>query len=289
MDPTSSIPAALAILVALITCFILVDKFGPPDEQGRFLAIDGLRGYLAFCVFLHHSIIWYFYLKTDKWVVPPSNLYTHFGQTSVAFFFMITGFLFYSKILDGKKREIDWLRIYVSRFLRLTPLYFIAVSALLLIVFALSGAEFHESVGVLALEIIRWMSFTIFGVPDINGIERTKIILAGVTWSLPYEWFFYLLLPGFAFINRVRVGWVYLVVSVAAVILIFFKGTSPYHWLSFSGGVTAAYLVRHDFICEILRKRISSFAAILLIALPIYLYPTAYGLIRVSALEHHNG
>lgn len=60
MDPTSPIPAALAILAALIVCLVLVKKFGPPDEQGRFLAIDGLRGYLAFCVFLHHSMIWYF-------------------------------------------------------------------------------------------------------------------------------------------------------------------------------------------------------------------------------------
>lgn len=285
MEPTNPLPAALATFIALIVCLLLVKKFGPPDEQGRFLAIDGLRGYLAFCVFLHHSIIWYFYLKTDLWEVPPSNLYTHFGQTGVAFFFMITGFLFFSKILDGKTKEIDWLRLYVSRFLRLMPLYFMAMSMLFLIIFALAGFEFREPIKSLALEAMRWMSFTILGAPDVNGVEKTWLILAGVTWSLPYEWFFYLLLPAFALINRVRVGWIYVTVSLGALILILIKGTSPYHWLSFVGGISAAYLVRSDYICEMLRKRIASLFAILLVTLTIALYPTTYGLLQIFMLS----
>lgn len=285
MEPTNPLPAALATFLALIVCLFLVKKFGPPDEQGRFLAIDGLRGYLAFCVFLHHSIIWYFYLKTDRWEVPPSNLYTHFGQTGVAFFFMITGFLFFSKIIDGKTKEIDWLRLYVSRFLRLMPLYFMAMSILLIIVFALAEFELRDPIKSLSLEVIRWMSFTILGAPDINGIEKTWLILAGVTWSLPYEWFFYLLLPAFALVNRVRVGWIYVTFSIGALILILTKGTSPYHWLSFAGGISAAYVVRSDYICGILRKRIASFLAILLVTLTVALYPTAYGLVQISMLS----
>ena len=105
MDPTSAFPALLLLLMAIFSSMALVVLFGPPKEQGRFLAIDGLRGYLAFFVFLHHAMIWFFYLKTNKWEVPPSNLYTHFGQAGVAFFFMITGFLFFLKSLMEKKER----------------------------------------------------------------------------------------------------------------------------------------------------------------------------------------
>ena len=217
--------------------------------------------------------------------MPPSNLYTHFGQTGVAFFFMITGFLFASKILSGKNKEIDWLRLYVSRILRLMPLYCIAMIAMFLIVFILSDAKLNEPVRVLILEVIRWMSFTVLGGPDINGVDRTSIIMAGVTWSLPYEWCFYLLLPGFALINRVRVGWGCLVISVMTVILIVIKGTLLYHWLSFVGGISAAYLVRSEYVCNILSNRMSSFVAILLVAVTVVVYPSAYGWAQISMLS----
>lgn len=72
-------------------------------EKGRNDSIDGLRGYLAFFVFLHHSLVWYFYIKTGSWNVLDSHFYNHLGQTSVVFFFMITGFLFYAKLLNKDK------------------------------------------------------------------------------------------------------------------------------------------------------------------------------------------
>lgn len=107
MDPVSPLPALACLLVAMATAFFLVKQFGSPPSLGRYASIDGLRGYLAFFVFLHHSCIWYFFLRTGQWQAPPSNLYNHFGQSSVALFFMITGFLFFSKLIDGRTRSID--------------------------------------------------------------------------------------------------------------------------------------------------------------------------------------
>lgn len=285
LDPTSPAPALFAILMALFSCFVLIRKFGPPEEQGRYLAIDGLRGYLAFCVFLHHSMIWFFFLRTNQWAVPPSNLYTHFGQTGVAFFFMITGFLFFSKILDGRSKEIDWLRLYVSRFLRLMPLYAVAVGALFLIVFFLSDAMLHEPAGVLASEILRWMTFTVRGGPDINGVERTSLIVAGVIWSLPYEWCFYMLLPIFALINQVRVGRIYIVVSSLILIFIFKNHTYIYHWLSFVGGIAAAYVVRIAYLRQLLHKTVFSMAAILLILATVAFFPSTYDWAPIAMLS----
>lgn len=100
MDPVSPYPAIAALFLGLACAWCIARRAGGPPEQGRFASIDGLRGYLAFFVFLHHSAIWYFCLRTGQWKVPPSNLYTHFGQSSVAMFFMITGFLFSLKLID---------------------------------------------------------------------------------------------------------------------------------------------------------------------------------------------
>lgn len=229
-------------------------------------------------------MIWFFYLKTNQWAVPPSNLYTHFGQTGVAFFFMITGFLFFSKILDGKNKEIDWLRLYVSRFLRLTPLYAVAMGALFLIIFFLSDAKLNEPVKVVTSEVLRWITFTVRGDPDINGIERTSLIVAGVTWSLPYEWYFYLLLPIFALINGVRVGRGY-VVSAVVLIFIFKKHTYIYHWLSFVGGILAAYLVRVDYLRYLLGKTVFSIAVILLVSATIVFFPSTYDWAPIALLS----
>ena len=123
MSPVSPLPALACLLVAMATAYLLGKKFGVPSSLGRFNSIDGLRGYLAFFVFLHHASIWYFYLQTGKWALPPSNLYTQFGHSSVFLFFMITGFLFFSKLIDGRTQTIDWGKLFVSRLLRLAPLY----------------------------------------------------------------------------------------------------------------------------------------------------------------------
>lgn len=109
--------------VAILTAHFLPKNKLPKISPQRFNSIDGLRGHLAFFVFLHHSCIWYFYLHDGYWRVPESRLFTHFGQTSVALFFMITSFLFFTKLLNSNEKGIDWNRLFISRFLRLVPLY----------------------------------------------------------------------------------------------------------------------------------------------------------------------
>lgn len=91
-------------------------------------SLDGLRGLLATFVFFHHSMIWYFYIQDGVWQSPPSSLFYYFGSGSVIMFFMITAFLFFSKITsNAHSKEFDWLRLYVSRFLRIAPLYLFAI------------------------------------------------------------------------------------------------------------------------------------------------------------------
>ena len=74
-------------------------------EIGRHTAIDGLRGLLGIAVFVHHTVITWFFLHGDGWRLPPSRFIVHFGQSSVALFFMITAFLFWGRVLDREARS----------------------------------------------------------------------------------------------------------------------------------------------------------------------------------------
>lgn len=275
MNPVNPFPAVAALAAAVATAHVMTKRFGGPTAQGRFASIDGLRGFLAFFVFLHHSCIWYFYLRSGRWEVPPSNLYTHFGQSSVALFFMITGFLFFSKLIEGRSREIDWVRLYVSRFLRLVPLYLLTVLLLLLLVCILSDGAVNESIPRLIVGTLRWLSFTAFGAPDLNGIEHTFIIVAGVTWSLPYEWAFYFSLPLLALAIGVRPNPAY--VAVGLLTFAFAARNPSFHYLSFMGGIAAAFLVRFDLIRRLAVNRLSSFIAASCLIATVITFPSAYG------------
>jgi len=276
MDPISPLPAIVALVMAFATSFLLVKKFGAPPLQGRFASIDGLRGYLAFFVFLHHSCIWYFYLRTGQWQVPPSNLYTHFGQTSVALFFMITGFLFFSKLIEGKTKRIDWGKLFVSRILRLVPLYFFLMFSLFLIVAYLSNGILNEPFQKLLIKMVRWFGFTILGGPNLNGIEYTGLIIAGVAWSLPYEWFFYLSLPLLALMIGVVAPLPFIALSVVS--LFYFEIWNPnIYYLSFLSGITAAFLCRSSRFRDFAVRKISSFVVLACLASVVTFYSSVYG------------
>lgn len=277
MNPISPIPVALAFLLALGTARFLATRFAVILPIGRVSTIDGLRGYLGFAVFLHHASIWFFFLRTGKWAVPPSNLYTHLGQSGVALFFMITGFLFFSKLIDSKERPVDWTQLYISRIFRLTPLYLFAMAVMFSIVAVLSKGQLREPVESLALDVSRWLAFTLRGSPDLNGVVQTSLIMAGVTWTLPYEWVFYLMLPLFALLVTSRPPIVYLVMGVAAVLA--FKWLFHLDFLfmkAFVGGMTASLLVRQESVRAISSSKISNMLVAGCVALAVAIYPTAY-------------
>ncbi len=181
--------------MALATCEFLRRLGSARLPASRFVTIDGLRGYLAFFVFLHHSSIWYYYLKDGLWQLPPSRLYAHFGQTSVALFFMVTGFLFAHKLLHSRGTPIRWLDVYASRIARLLPAYLLAMALLFLLVFTATGFSLREAPSALLGKVLDWLLFSIPSKPDMNGFIGTFRIVAGVTWTLPYEWLFYFCLP----------------------------------------------------------------------------------------------
>jgi peptidoglycan/LPS O-acetylase OafA/YrhL len=180
---------------------------------------------------------------------------------------MITAFLFSTKLLDARNKKaqdnqpllaspVFWQRLYMSRVMRLTPLYFFVLAVMLIIVAIVSDFQLREPLTELLKNIGAWASFIILGRPNLNGVIATSQIIAGVNWTLPYEWFFYFTLPLLALLITIRVSWPYLLFSFAAVAGLWFK---IYPWepnaiygYAFLGGLVAALTVRFSWLSRLL-------------------------------------
>ena len=118
-------PYFVLVFVVSIACgglppFKLVDD-ARADGGMRTETLDGLRGFLALSVFVHHLVITHRYLQSGTWDYPPSAFYTLLGQVGFGVFFMITGFLFWGKLLDARGRP-DWWTLYLGRVFRIGPI-----------------------------------------------------------------------------------------------------------------------------------------------------------------------
>jgi len=243
-----------AMLIALATAFV-ASRWLSVETGSRNVPLDGLRGYMAFGVFLYHSVIWYDYLRTGAWGPPPASVYRPVGDLCVKVFFMITAYLFVGKIIDAKRRPIDWLALFVSRVLRLTPLYLVAMLALVAMIGVLTQWTLQEPVGALVDHVGHWVAFTMLDAPDVNGLHDTWLLIAGVTWTLGYVWLFYLSLPLLALMLRRRVPVAAVVICTVVVVwLVSIKPDVFMPW-SFVSGAAAAVLARTSSIAARLRGR----------------------------------
>ncbi len=177
--------AFVIIGFALLTTKLLLSFSKKNPLTVKYNSIDGMRGYLALFVFLHHAAIWFYYFKTKNWTDPPLPLFDHFGKTSVSLFFMITSFLFFSKLIDNRNNPMDWVKLFVSRILRLYPTYLFAMLVLFLLIGILSSWKLIEPKSDVMTELFEWTTFTLFGNRHINNHSEV-LITAGVTWSLIY-------------------------------------------------------------------------------------------------------
>jgi peptidoglycan/LPS O-acetylase OafA/YrhL len=182
-------------------------------EAGRYQTLDGLRGFLALAVFFHHSVFNYNLYQTSFWGVCDSQFYRALGPTAVMFFFMITGFLFWSKAIAGGQRVAAW-RLYKNRLFRLAPLFLASILVVLAIVAEQSHFRAHIHPARLLWQVVRACSLGIGTVGKINGLE-TLTFNGGVTWSLRDEWLYYLALPALAFLATPRRFSVMVLVSCA--------------------------------------------------------------------------
>ena len=251
-------------------------------RNARFGSLDGIRGYLAIFVLFHHFIIVYGWQKEGFWGETQYRLFNNFGKVSVAIFFMITGFLFIAKITQKK---VNWLQLYKSRLFRIMPLYLFSVAIISFVVFTATNFALTTDLITLMKQYTKWLLF--FG-GNINGFDQTNLVIAGVEWTLKFEWFFYLSLPFIATaITRLKtIGVAILIIlsvlaythSVSMFVLTSVISSKYIIFFCFGGIASYIYKKYNDQI-EFDNVKLSFFnLTILLVAL---LYPHTYDIFHI--------
>lgn len=229
---------AVAIAVAsLLQRTVVV----PEAAASRIGALDGLRGIAALAVFCHHFLIAVIHLDTGSWAVPPDTVFANLGPVAVTVFFFITALLFYRRAPRVSSLR-DWRTLYVSRLFRLAPLYLLVTALVIVIVFALDGFALKGRTGDNLQALAAWLAFGLFGNANFNGNPQTYIVVAGVTWTLRYEWAFYLALPLLA----AGVRWLTSPLLRIGIIGVCYATASclpPESWFGFSTRIAATFLL----------------------------------------------
>lgn len=208
----------------------------------RFESLDGLRGILALSVLFCHAVVTHHFFRTGQWSAPPWVVARLAGDTAVTLFFMTTGFLFWSKAL-GARGRVNAIDLYRGRVLRLAPMYlFCAIAILFVALGAVGPPRAYDRH--FFISITKLFSLGLSGSGKLNGVLFTDFN-AIVTWTLAYEWRFYLLLPLIAFFaTPARL----VLLAIAYVAIASLRGgiefaTGP--GLIFFFGMLAAHLVHH--------------------------------------------
>jgi peptidoglycan/LPS O-acetylase OafA/YrhL len=275
MSPYSILFPLVIFLTAFITANILAKTLGVPTTMVRKSALDGLRGILALAVFICHTSAWHYYLITGAFTLPDVGIFRQFAKSSVYMFFMITGFLFMSKLINEREKGVDWIKLFVSRVLRIAPLYFTVVAIMIFLVLLESNFKIQVSWIVMTMDTLRWLTFTVFGEPVINNYDKTLLITSHVQWTLVYEWLFYLSLPLLAVILKIRVPLVYIGASIALVALFIFNMNNLFFPIAFLAGILTAIIFRFGHIQLILSHPAFSVIAIALVFWQGVYYPEA--------------
>lgn len=243
---------ALVVAIASARAFCRLD---PPltHVRHRDVTIDALRTFLAFSVFFHHlSNRRHIVAAASGSPLPASHFYTYLGSLGVAVFFMITGYLFWGKLLDSKGRP-RWSELYLHRFFRIVPLYWFLIITYTVATVWRSGLGVGEAMAQSGPQLAKWFAFGAYPPPGPLLGDMFTLGMVGMTWTLSYEWFFYASL----LLTAIIAPWKYSGTALVALLI----GT---------------FLMRHS-IAEPIAYCVALFIAGMLVARAVRLYPALSG------------
>jgi peptidoglycan/LPS O-acetylase OafA/YrhL len=236
-------------------------------RQGRAQMLDGLRGWLALGVFFQHVVNTWFLHTQGKWDAAPAHFYELAGAVGVSLFFMITGFLFWTRVLRSQGK-LDTKALYLSRVRRILPMYLVSVLMALTVVAALSGFALRVGAPELARELRSWFSFGFMDSGDVNGVTNAHYIEA-VYWTLAYEWVFYLALPFLGLFVRP--------LAFAGLLgLVCLYGMRAPVTLNFAFGAVAAVLLERGVFRDLLSRPLLTSIPLACLA-AVFAFPSAFG------------
>src|SRR5688572_17524714 len=147
--------------------------------------MDGLRGIAIIFVmalhifnraneFTHHPVL---YFISDLTII---------GWIGVDIFFVLSGFLITSILLNAREKEHYFKNFYIRRTLRIIPLYYATMLVVFFIIIPIKQPDFSDKIfrliPVQMLYLQNWLGYQSF-------VQTTAYIW--VTWSLAIEEYFY--------------------------------------------------------------------------------------------------
>lgn len=170
---------------------------GAPQASGHIQALDGVRGLAVVMVFLDHA---------SNHLHPSSNAALEWarricstGWFGVDIFFVLSGFLITTILLEARSTENFYKVFYARRFLRIAPLYYGVLFLALLLEPGLHLFRRHEG------QIWYWLNLS--NLPTAFNPYRLGFLLH--FWSLAIEEQFYLVWPTIVRHLRIRgLAWV---------------------------------------------------------------------------------
>lgn len=164
-------------------------------EQKRNLAMEGIRGIAVFLVFLvHYHAIFGPRMNANSVTSGLSFILSNIGEAGVDLFFVLSGYLIYGAVI---KRRIKYASFMKRRIQRIYPT-FLCVFAFYLIVSMALPSESKIPSGLVPASI--YIVENILLLPGMLNIDPIIV----VSWSLSYEFFYYLSLPLLVFILKMR-------------------------------------------------------------------------------------
>lgn len=162
-------------------------------KQSNLRPMEGLRGFAVFLVFLVH-----FASVFRTWMPVPKAVSDHFekglGHGGVNLFFILSGYLIYRSLME---RAPSFLPYFRRRIQRIYPVFLVMFTIYLLLSWIFPG-ESRIPDG--ATAATAYLVQNLLLLPGVFPIEP----MITVAWSLSYEMFFYLFLPLFISLLRLR-------------------------------------------------------------------------------------
>lgn len=241
---------------------------GSSHSEVRFVGLDGLRGVAALLVVFSH-------IHNRGAEIVPFFSFGGSGKMGVWLFFLLSSFLLSFQIINAPRKRIRtgryWLRYLISRVFRIWPLYVVALLA---------------AYGITASGV--WQNGE--GLPNtITGKDIFEALTlqraAGIFWTIPVEFKFYLILPFLILIVRYFSRWspwgaiaflFTLIVLSFSLLPVYLDGSSPTQFggIFLSGSFLAA-LWSQDSVRNFVKSRPRLFGgvgwfsiAILLLTMP---------------------
>lgn len=160
--------------------------FETPGFGERIVPMEGMRGFAALLVFfVHFNALFHPYFQPGSFLGMLADLAGSFGHTGVDLFFILSGFLIYGIVL---KKHPSYRNFLWRRIRRLYPVFLLV----LILYLVLSNA--FPSISKLPGSFLQAFLYINANLLMLPGMTTIPAIIT-VSWSLSYEWFFYLTLP----------------------------------------------------------------------------------------------